>query len=52
MKISIDIDDRHEETGITIQTKEWTEELGEILNIAYKTKQQHQLEIGNDQESM
>lgn len=33
MKIHIDIDDKHSEPTITIQTNEWTEELEEILAI-------------------
>ncbi|WP_028563606.1 LytTR family DNA-binding domain-containing protein [Paenibacillus pinihumi] len=32
MKIRIDIDDRHEETSITIHAKEWTEELAALVS--------------------
>lgn len=31
MKIQVDIDDQYEETSITIQTNEWTEELDRLL---------------------
>ncbi|MEI3606892.1 LytTR family DNA-binding domain-containing protein [Pseudogracilibacillus sp. SE30717A] len=31
MKIQVDIDDQYEETSITIQTNEWTEELERLL---------------------
>lgn len=33
MKINIEIDDQFDETSITIQTNEWTEELEEIVKI-------------------
>lgn len=33
MKINIEIDDQYDETSITIQTNEWTEELEEIVKI-------------------
>lgn len=32
MKVRIDIDDKHEETIITIQAKEWTEELAALVS--------------------
>ncbi|GGP16897.1 hypothetical protein [Oceanobacillus neutriphilus] len=48
MKINIDIDDRHEEMGINIQTREWTVELGEIVNIFKKVKQQHHFDFEED----
>ncbi len=38
MKINIDIDDSHEETRITIQAKEWTQELQELVNMINKKK--------------
>ncbi|MEI3613786.1 LytTR family DNA-binding domain-containing protein [Pseudogracilibacillus sp. SO30301A] len=49
MKINIDIDDNHEETRITIQAKEWTQELEEIVNIIKKNKQQRLLGVDEEQ---
>jgi DNA-binding LytR/AlgR family response regulator len=49
MKVNIDIDDSHEETKITIQTKEWTQELEEIVKIIKKEKQQRLFGIDKDQ---
>lgn len=49
MKINIDIDDNHEETRITIQAKEWTQDLEEIVNIINKKKQQRLLGIDEEQ---
>lgn len=49
MKINIDIDDNHEETQITIQAKEWTQELEEIVNVIKKKKQQRLFGIDEDQ---
>lgn len=49
MKINIDIDDNHKETQITIQAKEWTQELEEIVNVVKKTKQQRLFGIDEDQ---
>ncbi|GAB2571508.1 LytTR family DNA-binding domain-containing protein [Gracilibacillus alcaliphilus] len=49
MKINIDIDESHEETQITIQAKEWTKELEEIVNIVKKTKQQRLFGMDEDQ---
>lgn len=49
MKINIDIDDNHEETRITIQAREWTQNLEEIVNIINKKKQQRLLGIDEEQ---
>ncbi len=49
MKINIDIDDSHEETRITIQAKEWTQELEEIVNILNKKKQQRLIGVAEEQ---
>ena len=49
MKINIDIDDSHEETRITIQAKEWTQELEELVNIINKKKQQRLPGIDEEQ---
>ncbi len=38
LKFNIDIDDKHAETQITIQAKEWTEELEEIVKIIKKRR--------------
>src|SRR5690625_3930699 len=48
MKVNIDIDNKHEETSITIQAKEWSEELEDILKVI-KKKKQHRL-FGVDSE--
>lgn len=49
MKVNIDIDDKHEETTLTIQAKEWTEELEEIVKIVKKRRQQRLFGVGLDQ---
>lgn len=49
MKINIDIDDNHEETSITIQAKEWSEELEEIISVIKKRKPQRLFGIDEDQ---
>lgn len=49
MKVNIDIDDKHEETSVTIQAKEWTEELEEIVKIVKKQRQQRLFGIESDQ---
>lgn len=49
MKVNIEIDDKHEETSVTIQAKEWTEELEEILKIVKKRRQQRLFGIESDQ---
>ncbi|UJL46838.1 LytTR family transcriptional regulator [Virgibacillus sp. NKC19-16] len=49
MKINIDIDDKYEETSVTIQAREWTEELEEIVKIVKKRRQQRLFGIESDQ---
>ncbi|WP_440896976.1 LytTR family DNA-binding domain-containing protein [Amphibacillus sp. Q70] len=49
MKINIDIDDRHEKTQITIEAKEWSQELEEIVNAIKKQKQHRLFGIDEDQ---
>ena len=49
MKISIDIDENYDETQVTIQAKEWTRELEEIVNVIKKKKQQRIFGIDEDQ---
>ncbi|MBY7142168.1 LytTR family transcriptional regulator [Virgibacillus sp. NKC19-3] len=49
MKVNIDIDDTYEETSVTIQAKEWTEELEEIVKVVKKRKQQRLFGIESDQ---
>src|SRR5690625_7205291 len=45
MKVNIDIDDKHEHTSITIQAKEWSEEIEELVNIIKKRKPQRLFSI-------
>jgi hypothetical protein len=40
MKVNIDIDDKHTEPSITIQTNEWSDELEEILAIIKRKNSQ------------
>src|SRR5690625_4238713 len=49
MKINIDIDDKHEHTSITIQAKEWSEEIEELVNIIKKRKPQRLFGIEGEQ---
>lgn len=49
MKINIDIDDQHEATSITIQAKEWSEELEEIVKVIKKRKQHRLFGVDADQ---
>ncbi|MBP1968428.1 DNA-binding LytR/AlgR family response regulator [Virgibacillus natechei] len=49
MKVNIDIDDKHEETTLTIQAKEWTEELEEIVKVVKKRRQQRLFGVELDQ---
>jgi|SRR5690625_122660 len=49
MKVNIDIDDKHEDTSITIQAKEWSEELEEIVNIIKKGRPQRLFGMDEDQ---
>lgn len=49
MKINIDIDDNHEETQITIQAKEWTQELEDIVNVIKRKKQQRLFGVDEEQ---
>ncbi|GAB3797464.1 LytTR family DNA-binding domain-containing protein [Virgibacillus kimchii] len=49
MKINIDIDENYEKTQVTIQAKEWTPELEEVVNVINKKKQQRLFGIDEDQ---
>ncbi|MGM8365006.1 LytTR family DNA-binding domain-containing protein [Virgibacillus sp. W0181] len=49
MKVNIDIDDRHEDTSITIQAKEWTKELEDIVSMIKKRKPQRLFGISDEQ---
>ncbi|PAV30505.1 LytTR family transcriptional regulator [Virgibacillus profundi] len=49
MKVNIDIDNKYEETSVTIQAKEWTEDLEEIVKVIKKRKQQRLFGIDSDQ---
>lgn len=49
MKINIELDDSYDETQVTIQAKEWTQELEEIVNIIKKKKQQRIFGMDEDQ---
>src|SRR5699024_11375005 len=49
MKINSDIDDKHEDTLITIQAKEWSEELEEIISVIKKKQPQRLFGIDEDQ---
>lgn len=49
VKVNIDIDKQHEETAITIQAKEWTTELEEIVSIIKKKKRQRLFGLLEDQ---
>lgn len=49
MKIHIDLDDAHEETVLTIQAKEWTEELDELIAMIKRQQPQRLFGIKEDQ---
>lgn len=49
MKINIDIDDKYEHTSITIQAKEWSEELEKIVSLVKRRKPQRLFGIEEDQ---
>ena len=49
MKVNIDIDDQYEATSITIQAKEWTDELEEIVQVIKKRKSQRLFGVEADQ---
>lgn len=49
MKVNIDINNQHEETSITIQAKEWSEELEEIISILKRQKPQRLFGVKEDQ---
>ncbi|WP_255247523.1 LytTR family DNA-binding domain-containing protein [Paucisalibacillus globulus] len=49
MKVNIDIDDKHDETTITIQAKQWSEELEEIIQVLQKRKSKRLFGMENDQ---
>jgi len=49
MKVNIDIDDKHTEPSITIQTNEWSDELEEIVAIIKRNKRQRIFGVESDQ---
>lgn len=49
MKVNIDIDDRHTEPSITIQTNEWTDELEEIVAMIKRQNQKRLFAVESDQ---
>lgn len=49
MKVNIDIDDKYEETSITIQTNGWTDELEHLLKLIKKEKPKRLFGIDEDQ---
>jgi len=49
MKVIIDIDDAHEKPSITIQAKEWSEELEEIVSIIKRKHSKRLFGIDEDQ---
>ncbi|GGN53339.1 MULTISPECIES: LytTR family DNA-binding domain-containing protein [Oceanobacillus] len=49
MKINIEIDDQYDETSITIQTNEWTEELEEIVKILRRKNRKRIFGIEDEQ---
>lgn len=49
MKINIEIDNKHSEPTITIQTNEWTDELEEILAIIKRKNNQRLFGVEEDQ---
>ncbi len=49
MKVIIDIDDSHEKTSITIQAKEWSDELEEIVSVIKKKQPKRLFGVAEDQ---
>lgn len=49
MKLNIDIDGEYEETSITIQAKEWSQELEEIISIIKKRQAPRLFGVSEDQ---
>ncbi|KKE80345.1 LytTR family transcriptional regulator [Oceanobacillus caeni] len=49
MKVNIEIDDKHAEPSITIQTNEWSDELEEIVAIIKRKNRKRILGIESDQ---
>jgi len=49
MKVNIDIDDKHTEPSVTIQTNEWSDELEEILAIIKRNKRKRIFGVEADQ---
>ncbi|QKY71776.1 LytTR family transcriptional regulator [Lentibacillus sp. CBA3610] len=49
MKVNIDIDNKHTEPSITIQTNEWTDELEEIVSIIKRKNRQRLFGVESDQ---
>ncbi|ALX49270.1 LytTR family transcriptional regulator [Lentibacillus amyloliquefaciens] len=49
MKVNIDIDDKHTEPSISIQTNEWSEELEEIVAIIKRKNRQRLFGVESDQ---
>lgn len=49
MKVNIEIDEKHEETTVSIKAKKWSEELEEITKVIRKRKQPRLFGIESDQ---
>ncbi|WP_340084117.1 LytTR family transcriptional regulator DNA-binding domain-containing protein [Siminovitchia sp. FSL H7-0308] len=49
MKVKIDIDDLYENTSITIQTNEWTDELEQLVSFIKKEKPKRLFGVEEDQ---
>lgn len=49
MKVKIDIDDQYENTSITIQTNEWTDELEQLVSFIKKEKPKRLFGVEEDQ---
>ncbi|WP_042220545.1 LytTR family DNA-binding domain-containing protein [Oceanobacillus manasiensis] len=49
MRLNIEIDEKHDETSVTIQAKEWTEELEEIAAVIKRRKQRRLFGVDEEQ---
>ncbi|WP_068672138.1 LytTR family DNA-binding domain-containing protein [Oceanobacillus sp. Castelsardo] len=49
MKVNIEIDDKHKEPSITIQTNEWSDELEEVIAIIKRKSRKRILGVESDQ---
>lgn len=49
MKVNIDIDDKHTEPSITIETNEWSDELEEIIRVIKRKNRQRIFGIESEQ---